>query len=62
MATVTELLTRREVADLMRVSVQTIDREIKRGHLRAVKVGKQVRISEGAVRDYVEQGGCLVNA
>lgn len=62
MATVTELLTRREVADLMRVSVQTIDREIKRGHLRAVKVGKQVRIPEGAVRDYVEQRGCLAYA
>lgn len=62
MATVTELLTRREVADLMRVSVQTIDREIKRGHLRAVKVGKQVRITEGAVRDYVEQRGCFAYA
>lgn len=39
-------LTPQEVADLLRVSVYTVRRWIKEGHLPAYKVGRGWRISE----------------
>lgn len=53
-----ELKTREEVAEFLKVSPQTVTREIKRGKLRAVKVGRQYRVPESSIRDYVERG-CL---
>ena len=52
----TEWKTRRQVADMMRVSPQTISREIERGNLRAVRIGRQYRISESSIRDYLKRG------
>lgn len=53
--------TRKQVAELMKVSPQTVTREIMRGNLQAVKVGRQYRIPEASLRDYVNRG-CLANA
>ena len=61
MAAVMEWRTRQEVADLMNVSVQTITREIQRGNLQAVRVGKQIRIPDYAIRNYVEKRGRMAH-
>lgn len=44
-----ELLTVQEVAQMMRVSPITIRRHIQSGELKAVRVGRQVRITKQAV-------------
>lgn len=43
-----------QVADLMQVSAHTVMREIQRGRLQAVRVGKQVRIPEGSIHEYMK--------
>jgi excisionase family DNA binding protein len=48
-----ELLTTSEAAKLLRVSEDTILREIHRGKLPAWKVGHQFRILRSAVDEYV---------
>ncbi len=47
------LLTVVEVAALMRVSNMTVYRLIKSGHLAAIRVGKNYRIRESDVNDYL---------
>ncbi len=47
------LLTLREAAGLLDVSKSTIERRIKAGELRAIKVGHLTKVSKNAVRDYV---------
>lgn len=47
------LLTVVEVAALMRVSNMTVYRLIKGGDLRAIRVGKNFRIREADVEDYL---------
>jgi excisionase family DNA binding protein len=53
------LLTRLEVAGLLRISVATVDRMIIDGRLRAIKSGSShaahVRIPEDAVAEYVRE-------
>lgn len=48
-----KLITRNEAADLLGVSVRTVDRLIKGGHLTSVKLGTRqqssVRVREGEV-------------
>lgn len=49
-----ELLTRAEAAQYMRVSTATVSRLEKRGHLRAVRIGRQWRIPVESLRAYLE--------
>ncbi len=49
-----DLLTAREVAEAMRVSTMTVYRLIKSGELRAIRVGKHLRIRESDVASYLE--------
>jgi excisionase family DNA binding protein len=51
-----ELLTRREVADLFRVSSVTVLRMERAGKLAPVRVGRQVRYRETEVRRLMEVG------
>lgn len=51
-----KLLTIREVADALRVSVPTVRRLIRRGEIRAGKVGCQIRVPAEALEDY--RRGC----
>jgi excisionase family DNA binding protein len=58
----TPLLTRREVAKALGVSVQTVGRIIERGELETVRVGKRfIRIPAETLQAYldaeVEEGG-----
>jgi excisionase family DNA binding protein len=50
------LMTPSEVAELARVSVSTVKREIARGELRAMHVGQQLRIDPTDLRRYLERG------
>ena len=49
-----KLFTMDEVAHFLRLNPRTIAREIKRGHLRATKVGGlKVFITEESIREYL---------
>lgn len=50
----TKLLTMDEVAESLRVSRRTVQREIAQCRLAAVRVGGQVRIPEAALAAYLE--------
>lgn len=50
------LLTIREVADVLRVHARTAYRLVKDGHIAAIRVGAQWRVSEGALHEYVARG------
>jgi excisionase family DNA binding protein len=50
-----DLLTAREVADVMRVSTMTVYRLIKAGEMPAIRVGKHLRIRERDVARYLDE-------
>ena len=52
-----ELLTITEVAAYLKISRRTAWRWCKSGHLPAVKVGHQWRVSRSALEEFVHQGG-----
>lgn len=47
---------RKEVAAMLGVDPKTVSREIRRGNLRAFRVGRAVRISRKALVDYMDRG------
>lgn len=49
-----DLLTPREVAEVMRVSTMTVYRLIKSGQLRAIRVGKHLRIRGNDVVEFLD--------
>ena len=49
-----DLLTPREVAEVMRVSTMTVYRLIKSGELRAIRVGKHLRIRGNDVATFLD--------
>jgi excisionase family DNA binding protein len=49
-----DFYTVQEVADKLRVSYQTVIREIRAGGMPGVKVGGQWRVSDSALRCYLE--------
>ena len=55
-ATPGPLLTVAEVADLLRVSNMTVYRLIKAGQIGAIRVGKNYRIPQADLDDYLEGG------
>jgi excisionase family DNA binding protein len=58
---VSEFFNRLESARTLRVSVSTVDREIKSGRLRAARIRGRVVISAQALEDYrhaLEAGEC----
>jgi len=44
-----------EVADLLKISAKTVREMIKDKRLQAVRVGKEYRITEDQIRQYVEE-------
>jgi excisionase family DNA binding protein len=48
-------LTPQEVSDLLRVSVYTVRRWIKEGHLPAYKIGRGWRIRESDIGEWLER-------
>jgi len=56
------MLTIQEVADRLRVSVRTVEREIAAGKLRAVKVRRLTRILEPELQGYISRACLSANA
>ena len=50
------LLTVNEVANVLRVSNMTVYRLVKSGQISAIRVGKNYRIKESDVSDYLSRG------
>ncbi len=55
MAQEPKFLTVAEVAEQMRVSKMTVYRLVHSGELAAVRVGRSFRVTEQALRDYLEK-------
>jgi excisionase family DNA binding protein len=51
---ITRLLTVAEVASVMRVSRMTVYRLIRRGQLKAIRVGRNYRVREDDLNQYLE--------
>jgi len=51
-----KLLTVNEVAGILRVSNMTVYRLLKSGQIPAIRVGKNYRIKESDVNDYLDRG------
>jgi len=49
------LLTKRQAAEILQLSIPTIDRKIRTGELRAVRLGRAVRIEPDDLREYVNR-------
>jgi excisionase family DNA binding protein len=52
---VSRLLTVAEVAQVMRVSRMTVYRLIRRGQLKAIRVGRNYRVRENDLNAYLEE-------
>lgn len=52
-----KLLTVPEVARLLRVGVNTIYREIQKGHLKVSRVGRLIRVQSVDVQRYLDSKG-----
>lgn len=52
-----EFLTIKELMGILKVSRQTIERKIKNGTIKTVKVGGQHRISKEWLEEYIKSGG-----
>jgi excisionase family DNA binding protein len=51
------LVNRREAAALLSVSVQSIDKLVRRGRLRCVRVGKRLLIPPEALQEFTKRKG-----
>ena len=49
------LYTKYDLADELRLSVSTIDNHMKENKIEYLKIGKSVRFTEGAVNQYLQQ-------
>jgi excisionase family DNA binding protein len=47
----------RECAEALRISERTVRRAIATGKLRAIRVGRLVRVPAASLRQFVERGG-----
>jgi len=48
------LYSRKETADQLKISVSTLDKLINTRQIISIKVGGQIRISEKAIKDFLE--------
>lgn len=49
-----ELLTRREAAEILGCSVDTVDRRIREGQLKAIRNGRLIRVSADDLRAFIK--------
>lgn len=54
--TIEKPLSRKQVAELLGVSLVTVDKFIRNGELHAVKIGRHVRIDVESMRQFMENG------
>lgn len=51
------LMTRQETAEMIGISVQTLDRMIKDNRIPYIKIGRLIRFNKEQVTDWVMDGG-----
>lgn len=56
-----QLLRVAEVADHLRVSTMTVYRLIRRGEIRALRIGRNYRIERAAFEEYLQGGATAVD-
>ncbi len=49
-----KLLTRKEVADMLRIALPTLDRILQKNEIKHTKVNKQIRIKYNDVLEYIK--------
>ena len=49
-----KLLNRHEVADLLQVSLRTVDQHMALGNLRVIKIGRSVRVRMSALDEFLD--------
>ena len=54
-AVVSDVLTVRELAQMLRVGLNTAYRIVREGSIKSVQVGRQYRIPRQAVQEYMQQ-------
>lgn len=54
------MLTIKEVAEKLCVSIDTVRKLVKDGSLKATKVGFQIRIYESGVKEYLDRGFLII--
>ena len=54
-AALERLLTRKEAADALNVTLRFVTRCVQERRIRYVRVGRMVRIPESAIREYLDQ-------
>jgi len=54
----TKIYTVPEISDLLKCSSRHIYEQIKRKKLHGIRIGNSVRVSEVALKKYIEEGGC----
>ena len=52
-----ELLTVKEVAQILRISRQAVHKKIKKGQLKTIRVGERYRIDKEWLEEYLKRGG-----
>lgn len=50
-----KLYTRRELADLLSLSLPSVDRLLAKGELPAIRIGRSVRVAEDAVNKWLAE-------
>lgn len=48
-----QLMTKKDVMKLLKISAVTVDRERKRGNLAFTKLGNSIRFTQQMIKDYV---------
>jgi excisionase family DNA binding protein len=48
------IYTRQEAADQLQISLSTLDKFLKSGKIKAFRVGRQIRITEQALQDFLD--------
>ena len=48
------IYTRQEAAEQLQISLSTLDKFLKSGKLKAFRVGRQIRITEQALQDFLD--------
>ena len=48
------IYTRQEAAEQLQISLSTLDKFLKSGKIKAFRVGRQIRITEQALQDFLD--------
>ena len=50
-----KLYTCKQLAEALQINIQTVQRFVREGKIKAIKVGREFRITEQSLQDYLKQ-------